>query len=81
MSRHLDQLWLVALSAWQEQGQDAIVAFGLDAIRIDFHGQSYGSIEATGQSFATVQTGLLRMTHRLGAGQTNSVALYLDRQV
>ena len=50
MSRHLDHFWLVALSAWQEQSQDAIAAFGLDAIRVDLHRQCHGSVEATGDT-------------------------------
>src|ERR1700760_159282 len=81
MSRYLDQFWLVALSAWEEQSQDAIAAFGLDAIRVDLHRQCHGSVEATGQSLATVQGGLLGIAHRLGAGQANRVALHLNRQV
>src|SRR6201994_4045675 len=81
MSQHFDRFWLVALSAWQEQSQDAIAAFGLDAIWIDLHRQCHGSIEATGQTLATVQAGLLGIAHRLGAGQANGVALHPDRQV
>src|ERR1700722_3638977 len=81
ISCHLDRLRLVALGARQEQSQDAVAVFGLDAVRVDLDGHCHGPVEATGESLAAMQRRLLRVGDRSFAGQSDGAALHLQVEV
>src|ERR1700722_18591063 len=77
ISCDLDRLRLVALGARQEQSQDAVAVFGLDAVRVDLDGHCHGPVEATGASLAAMQRRLLRIANRSFARQSDGAALHL----
>ena len=57
------------------------MAFGFDAVRIHFNGQSERPIKAAGRSFSTMQTGIFRVLHGFGAREADRAALHLKFQV
>src|SRR5271165_1068189 len=81
ISCHLDRLRLVALGARQEQSQDAVAVFGLDAIRVDLDGHCHRPVEPAGKTLAAMQRRLLRIADRSFAGQSDGAALHLHIEV
>src|ERR1700722_10895460 len=71
ISCHLDRLRLVALGAGQEQSQDAVAIFRLDAVPVDLDGHSHRPVEAPGETLASMQRRLFRIADRSFAGQSD----------
>src|SRR6516164_110113 len=77
ISSHLDRLRLVALGARQEQGQDAVTVFGLDAVRIDLDRDGHRPVEPAGKPLAAMQRRLVRIADCFRPGQSDGSAFYL----
>ena len=65
---------LVTLGARDEECQDAIANFRLDAVRIDPNGQCDRSIEGACDPLAPVHTDLFAVVDRLLAGDADGAA-------
>ena len=56
---------LIHFGAGDKEGQNAVAVFSLDPVRIDPDRQSDGSIEAAGETFAAMNTGVVLVIQRL----------------
>src|SRR6516165_5766625 len=81
ISSHLDRLRLVALSARQEQGQNAVTIFGLDACGVYFDRNGHRPIEPAGKPLAAMQRRLVGITDGFLAGQSDGAALHLHVEI
>src|SRR5580704_12645680 len=81
MSGHLDRFRLLALGAGQEQSQDPVAIFGLDAVRIDLDRHGHGTVEPAREPLTAMHRGLLRIGDRLDAGEAQRAALHLHVEV
>jgi hypothetical protein len=74
----LDRARLVALGAPDEKQQQAIPVLGLDAIRIDLHGNGESSIEHPSEPFPAVRARLFGIREGLLARDPDRVLFCLD---
>ena len=66
------------LGTREVQGQDPVVAFGLDPFHIDPDRDGERTVELTRGSFAPMQARLIRVVHGFGAGDANHLIFDLD---
>src|SRR6516165_4004768 len=81
ISSHLDRLRLVSLGARQEQGQDAVTVFGLDAFGIYFDRNGHRPVDPAGKPLAAMQRRLVGITDGFLAGQSDGAALHLHVEI
>src|SRR5512132_1302913 len=79
-SLDLDAVRLVAVGSRQEQREEPIAIFRLDAIRIDLDGKRERAIELAGHALAPMDAHVVRIIDALFAGDTDRVGLGLDLQ-
>jgi hypothetical protein len=79
-SLEFDAARLVALGSRQEQREEPIAIFRLDAIRIDLDGEGERAIEFAGDALAPMDAHVVRIIHALFAGDADGIGLGLDLQ-
>src|ERR1700740_601783 len=71
---------LVALGPWQEQCQNALAIFRLDALGLQPDWKGNRAVELPGDAFAAVHADAVRVGYRLLSRDTDCVFLGLDLQ-
>src|ERR1700747_3843057 len=79
-SLEFDAARLVALGSRQEQREEPIAIFRLDAIRIDLEGGGERAIEVARHALAPMDAHVVRIIDALLAGDADGVGLGLDLQ-
>src|SRR5271165_6996663 len=80
-SADFDGAWLIPLGPRQRERQNAVAAFGGDAIRIDLNWQTHRPVEPAGQTLTAMHAGFFAVFNCLGAGQANRAAFHLHVEV
>src|SRR5215831_1457310 len=80
-SADLDCLWLIALSARQREGENAVSVLSRDPIRVQLHRQGDRPVEAAGNALPAMHAGIAAVVDRLLSGNADGISPHLQTEI